>query len=127
MFIWLSLPFEIRQATLELVISHQKPKRDLGEQPDGSGTAIFATVYTEWQSFFEAKHFEMLVLTQKCLSDFKNIVQGRRRKLVNHAWLCIGLNPHDCKSCWLEHSWDVAKDRVIFTDAIRVLFECLSI
>ncbi|KAF3808994.1 hypothetical protein GCG54_00011186, partial [Colletotrichum gloeosporioides] len=126
-FAWPSLPFEIRQAILELVISHQKPKRDLGEQPDGRGTAIFATVSTEWQSFFEAKHFGMLLLTQQCLSDFKKIIQGRRRKLVNHVWLRIELNPYDCRSCWLmEDPLDEISNRAIFTDALKVLFGCLS-
>lgn len=49
-------------------------------------TAAYASVCSEWQEFFEAKHFQKLTVTVPRLADFDRIVVGERRQLVRHIW-----------------------------------------
>lgn len=49
-------------------------------------TTAYASVCSTWKTFFEAKHFERLVLTVSRVSQFGDIVVRNRRKLVKHIW-----------------------------------------
>lgn len=51
---------------------------------ENRGTSVYASVCSTWKSFFEAKHFECLILRLPTVADFGSIVVGDRRKLVKH-------------------------------------------
>lgn len=47
-------------------------------------TAAYASVCSEWQEFFEAKHFERLTVKVSQVSQFGVFVVRNRRHLVKH-------------------------------------------
>ncbi len=111
---WESLPTEIRLASLEAIFHT-------------GDTAAYAAVSREWQTFFEQKHFERIVLSQKRLKSFARIVHGPKRKFVKHIWLRLDLKTYRCPDCTKFETCEVAEENnAIFTKSIKMLFQTLS-
>ncbi|KAI0108463.1 hypothetical protein F4814DRAFT_455214 [Daldinia grandis] len=72
---FITLPAELRLSILEMV-AYSSTER----------TTEYTTVSREWQSIFEKKHFERILLSSRRLKRFAQIVRGSRRKLVKHIW-----------------------------------------
>ncbi|KAI2778459.1 hypothetical protein F4815DRAFT_477741 [Daldinia loculata] len=81
---FVTLPAEVRLSILEMVADSSTKM-----------TIEYATVSKEWQSVFEKKHFERILLSSRRLKSFAQIVQGARRKLVKHIWLRAELDDDD--------------------------------
>ncbi|KAG6354056.1 hypothetical protein INS49_005027 [Diaporthe citri] len=56
-------------------------------------TTAYASVCSEWQTFFEEKHFERLAVTGPRISQFDVIVVRNRTQLVKHIWLDVQFDP----------------------------------
>lgn len=64
-------------------------------------TASYASVCSAWRKFFEAKHFERLVVTVSRASQFGEIVVKKRRQLVKHIWYDLPQPPPPPNDCML--------------------------
>ncbi|KAI1389493.1 uncharacterized protein F4822DRAFT_398509 [Hypoxylon trugodes] len=113
---WSNLPAELRLAILQIVAD-----TSMGH------IATYASVCSEWQEVFEAKSFERIVLSQRRVLEFAQIVQGPRRRLVKHIWLRIELSDDDhssYKTISLREMDFEGRDN--FVGVIKVLFTTLS-
>lgn len=85
---WASLPAEVRQMILSLVLGSPKVAR-------------FATVCLEWQVFFETCSFRRLVLDLGSLGEFDAIVRRHDARLgyIRKLWLRVQLSKYECPDC----------------------------
>lgn len=106
---WLDLPPELRFEILNLVSQGDGNDRlDFygGERPDR--LASYATVCSEWQSFFEKMTFRHLLVHDTAVQEFARIMSGknaRRTTYVRHLLFLIVLPGYSCPSCHKLESW----------------------
>ncbi|KAI1773514.1 hypothetical protein F4818DRAFT_452960 [Hypoxylon cercidicola] len=108
---WDDCPVEVKTAILQLV----------------DNTTLYATVCRQWQAILERKHFERIQLSRERLPDFAEIVQGPRRKLVQHIMLRVELAEYQCCNCWKRENPDEKEaNSLLFKHALKSLFTILS-
>lgn len=81
-------------------------------------TTAYASVCSTWKTFFEAKHFERLVLTVSRVSQFGDIVIRNRRQLVKHIWydfLPLALSYGLCNKTLSKMSYPTGGSRTRFS------------
>ncbi|OHE91672.1 hypothetical protein CORC01_13018 [Colletotrichum orchidophilum] len=89
---------------------------------------VLASVSAEWQQFFEKITFWSLNLLsdRKNISQFDNIVQGHRRKLLKVLGFHVLLMEYDCFECDTAESENTAYlNSLIFREALITLFSIL--
>ncbi|KJK86663.1 hypothetical protein H633G_09482 [Metarhizium anisopliae BRIP 53284] len=128
---WLDLPPELRFEILNLVSQGDGNDRlDFygGERPDR--LASYATVCSEWQSFFEKMTFRHLLVDDTAVQEFARIMSGknaRRTTYVRHLLFLIVLPGYSCPSCHKLESWfDIYRNNRVFTAAMEMLLGILS-
>lgn len=89
--------------------------------------SAYATVFKEWQIFFEKHIFHRLVLRQSDIKRFGQLFQCQRRALLQHLWLRIELPKysHDM-SLTYEIDAEEHNNNQIATKAVLRLLEILS-
>ncbi|OAA52027.1 hypothetical protein NOR_00620 [Metarhizium rileyi] len=117
---WLSLPPEVRLQILDLVRQNGRRHR----------LALYATVCSEWQDFFEKMTFRHLLVDDTSLQDFARIMDGkntRRTGNVGHIFFLIGLPGYPCPSCYKPENWfEIHRNNEIFTSSMETLLGILS-
>ncbi|KAK2589739.1 hypothetical protein QQS21_012578 [Conoideocrella luteorostrata] len=125
---WVTLPVEIRQMILSLLVLPISSKRYNGlAQP---GVAQFATVCREWQVFFESCTFRRLVLDFDSLAEFNAIIRrdDARLRYIRKLWLRVQLSKYECPDCdEPEDQKTIWCNNKIFTACIRSLLETLKL
>lgn len=117
---WERLPGELKLIIVGHVVESFK-------QIQSPKLSACAAVCREWQHLFEAETFSDLTLHQSDVSEFADLVQGRRRPLLRWLWLRLELTEYDCKECRVRET--IAEDRAnkfISTNAVWELFDTLS-
>ncbi|KAH8819763.1 hypothetical protein F5884DRAFT_849067 [Xylogone sp. PMI_703] len=111
---WEFLPLDVRLVILEAISCNVD-------------TAAYAAVCREWQVFFEKKHFERIILSQRRIKTFTQIVQGAKRKLVKHIWLRLELKTYRCPQCMEPESCEIQEENnTIFVKSLKTLLQALS-
>ncbi|KPM38047.1 hypothetical protein AK830_g8540 [Neonectria ditissima] len=92
---WPQLPIELRWMIINRV------KQDYSWEWAIYARAAYASVCKEWQIHFERENFELLVLDQHRLQNFRTFVglSERRRNSVRSIYLRVKLAKYDCTSC----------------------------
>ncbi|KAH7276128.1 hypothetical protein B0J15DRAFT_541102 [Fusarium solani] len=88
----------------------------------------YDAVSKEWQTFFEAKNFGHLKISQHDVEQFVKVVKPRRRKqLIKSIWLNVELKSYNCRLCgWAEsNSWQ-GENKTIIENAAMDLFGSLK-
>ena len=104
---WLNLPPEMRFKILNLVSQDYRDNRR-ASSPRDHRLALYATVCSEWQYFFEKINFRHLSVDNTTLEDFARITSGKnthRTTNVRHILLVIVLPGYSCPSCHKLESW----------------------
>ncbi|UPL03213.1 hypothetical protein LCI18_014147 [Fusarium solani-melongenae] len=117
---WERLPGELKLMIVGHVVESFK-------QVQSPKLSACAAVCREWQHLFEAETFSDLALHQSDVSEFADLVQGRRKPLLRWLWLRLELTEYDCKECPVRET--IVEDRAnkfILTNAVWELFDTLS-
>lgn len=104
---WLNLPPEMRFEILDLVSQDDRdPRHTWCTKPDR--LSPYATVCSEWQTFFEKVTFRHLLVDNTALEDFGRIMSGKntdRTSNLRHMLFVIVLPGYSCPSCHKLESW----------------------
>ncbi|KAI1419382.1 hypothetical protein F5Y12DRAFT_793975 [Xylaria sp. FL1777] len=115
---WQALPLEIKHMILEIVLLHSSKRHQ---------KSAYAIVSKEWQTFFEKRIFHRLVLRQSSIVKFGQLIQHRRRELLQHLWLRIELPKyHRNASEMRETNSEKTKNNQIVTKAVWQLLKILT-
>jgi hypothetical protein len=112
---WGFLPAKIQLMILDLLKRH-------------NSRGCYDAVSKEWQTFFEAKNFGHLKISQHDVEQFVKVVKPRRRKqLIKSIWLNVELKSYNCRLCgWAEsNSWQ-GENKTIIENAAMDLFGSLK-
>lgn len=122
-FPWYGLPVHVKAAILSELAGDYEGVQEEGRQR----CAVYASICSEWQKFFEKIVFQKLVLHAPDLDGFANIIKRRtggvetrnslrasknpklatgafsstvsRMPRIKHLWLRVELLPYDCPEC----------------------------
>lgn len=121
---WESLPFEIHQIILQLVLRDHDPKLH------PRALSGYASVCQLWRFFFEQHTFERLLVRASCLPRFGQIVSNDHQRLshLRELWFLVDLGRYGCKSCKRpENKATTESNEATFTKALWDLLQILSL
>lgn len=138
---WKHLPLELRFMILKEVLGEVGKATSSSPGSGRKTLALYATVSTDWQLFFEKINFRRLVLSSEDLVNFHEMIIRRQSKepawtmRIEHIWLRLSLLPYphhegnqDCQDCREpESETEIKQNDTIFTNAIRHLLQALAL